>query len=194
MKSIKSFVLGLALVSLVLASGLASATLLETYGRILADFEVEGPTFYATNNSVSSGVNLRETELNEFTTEPGNTSFRDGDFIAFTSGPLNVTGFYPIQFNFQINASTNQPDQQLELRAFTYDQENDKINDILCSTLVTVESSDYQTYTASCQTSGDLSLDKNEGFYWKISGWNTNETVQFNFSLDNSTRFEVSDQ
>jgi hypothetical protein len=168
---------------------LASASVLDYYGKIEGSANVKGPTFYAYPERIED-YKLYKLGINEPPITSGEISFTDGDFIGFATNPLEITSFYPANYKFYVKAKVESPPRGMKLELWVRDNTTGDLKQEICEANVTVTSLEYNTYEASC-SGGSLALSESDGFYWKLYGLTT-ASVNYSIKIDGDTKIEVS--
>jgi hypothetical protein len=174
---------------------IASASVLDYYGKIEGSANVKGPTFYVSNENIT-GTLYKKLLINQPPTEEGEVSFIDAQSQSFGSNSLNVDSFYKPKFNFSVNVKVNDASEPrpLILRVYIWDPSTTKniIQPDICEVMVNITSTSYTSYTATCSGTSPLSLYPNYGFLWEIKGGAGLTDITYTINLDNTTKFEVS--
>jgi len=191
----KKKTIGIGILIGVLLIGIVSAGLVGYLSNMVtATVEVKEPVFYASPIEIPGSVNARELWINKIPNE-SSTNFTDGDFRAFETIALGITKLYPVNYSFYIRTHINNISfsQKLELELYIYDTNTGEIkeDDILCREYITINSEEYEDYSILCE-GNELYLNPQDGLYWKMTGFNTNENVRFYIKLGEMTRIEVS--
>jgi hypothetical protein len=159
-----------------LATGMASAAYLHSYGTVEGDVDVQGP------NLVAAGADdlLISREPDEST-----AYYLRSLQLHFYSSPEIDTDWYPVNATMRVEARAPSGAADLDL-SFVYSnskRENVKV----CSTqTVEVDSSSYRTYNASC--SGEIKGNV-ESFDYYIGNFDPSNDIYVR--ADGDTRIEV---
>ena len=174
---------------------IASARVLDYYGKVEGQAEVKGPTFYASNENITGTLYYKKLLINQPPSTSGEVSFIDGLLQSFGSSSLNVDSFYRPKFDFYVNAKISDATipRPLILRVYIWDPSTTNIiQPAICEVMVNITSTSYNSYTATCSGTSPLSLDPNYGFLWEIKGGAGLASITYSINLDGYTRFEVS--
>jgi hypothetical protein len=164
---------------------IASASVLDYYGKIEGTANVQPPVFYASPNSIG-GVYY---QLLINTIPPtGELTLTDGNVIIFASDSLNVDSWYPAYWTTSINVGTNAINNTLTIQLWILDQ-NYGWKGELCSNVITLDSTDYKTYSVTCHLDS-LSLDPTDRLGLRIGGGGVYSS--YTIKVDGTTRVEVS--
>ncbi len=166
---------------------IASASMLTYYGKAIGIAEVSEPTFYAYPESIEDH-RLYKLGINEPSSTSDEISFIDSEFIGFTTDSLGIASFYPATYSFHIKAKVESPPRNLSLELQIHDSSGNLQNEI-CKAKVTVDSSEYKTYEASC-SADSLALAESDSFYWRVEGLTT-ASVDYSVMIDGDMRIKV---
>jgi hypothetical protein len=170
-----------------LVVSLAYAGVLNYYGKIVGNVNVQPPTFYASYENVAE--NWYRLLINQKPSQTGTIHFTDGNNVMFWSRSLNINSFYPATYTFYIKASATNP-TTLNVRLYIADQDGNQKQEICFSSISNVGNEGI--YTTSC--SGNVStLTSTDTFVWEIKGTGGPAVTNYIYiDLDGSTRIEVS--
>jgi len=178
MKIKSSFVAGIVFLLMI---NLASAGLLDYYGKISASADIEGPTFYASPEE--------KLLINKEPSTHATYEIIDGYAIVFwTEEELGGIDFnYILKADLYIRAKVNNttPPKPLEL-IFGYSDTSNIMHEI-CSSTVYISTEELSNYNAYCDGSAILE-DVNE-FYYKVQG-GADESILYSINTKD-TRVEV---
>ena len=166
-----------------LVVSIAYAGVLSYYGKIVGTVNIQPPIFYASSEGTYPKYKLL---INAPPTSYNEISFYDGTNILFATSPLGITSFYSAIYTFTVKAKANATDYDMTLE-FGVLHKNGRFEPI-CSAIVTINSTDYQIYQASCSAKG-LDLSPDDSFAWRISG--AYESVTYYVMPDGTTKVEV---
>jgi hypothetical protein len=116
---------------------------------------------------MSSG--WKRLNINAFPESIGEVSFTDSNAFVFHTGALGITSFYPAQWKFHVKAKVNSTPTTLYLELWEVDPSDGTVIDKKCEANITLNSTEYETYIATC-TSGKISLDSSHGFGYRLKG------------------------
>jgi len=170
---------------------IASASVLDYYGKIEGSAEVSGPTFYASNENIT-GTLYKKLLINQLPFTSGEVSFIDGLSQSFGSDSLNVDSFYRPKFNFYVETKvddTGEP-RPLILKVSIWNPSTKDTIGSICESILNISS--LANYTATCSGSSPLSLNPSYGFLWEIKGGTGLASITYTIYLNGNTRFEVS--
>lgn len=177
---------------LLLVVGMASANVLDRFGVVSGEADVDGPTFYTAE--IDDSMKLK---INEEPTEEENFPYRqigpDYSSEFFVSPDINEGSWYEMKVDFYVKAKTADDTESGKIQAsFLYDTEN-SVDNLICSEDIYVNSSKYSEEKASCisDQSSEVSLADITGFTYKLEGGRSRE---FNIQADGVTRVEVGAQ
>ena len=161
--------------------GIASAGLIDYFGKITATVEVEGPVFYTAPDELLL--------MNEEPTTHDTYTITDGNAIVFwTEEELDGIDFnYIPKVNLYIRAKVNNetPSKPLEL-IFGYSDTSNTMHEI-CSLKVHISTETLDNYHASCDGSS-IPEDVNE-FYYKMQG-EGDQTIEYGIRTED-TKAEI---
>jgi len=169
---------------------IASASVLTYYGKIIGTADVEGPTFYASNEEIPHTLYYKKLLINQPPTAEGDVSLIDGQSQSFGSDGLNVESFYQPKFNFYVEAKvdTDEP-KPLILTVYTWDTSTTATKEFVCQAILDVSS--LANYTTTCSGSSSLSLSPSYGFLWEIKGGVGLANITYTIYLKGNTKIEV---
>jgi hypothetical protein len=175
---------------------IASAGFLDYYGKIIGTAVVEGPTFYASNENIT-GTFYKKLLINQPPTEEqkGEVSFIDGQSQSFGSNSLNVNSFYRPKFDLNVTAKVNNATipRPILFSVYVWDPLTANIiRPAICEAMISITSTSYVLYTATCSGNSSLSLGPSYGFLWEIKGGTGLTDITYTINLDTTTKFEVS--
>jgi len=175
---------GICTISLVVLISLASATTLDFYGKINSITTIQPPKFYASSEEAIVGYKLL---INSPPATYQEISFSDGSPIVFLTNPLGINSFYPATYSFSVKAKANNLNKVMYLE-FVVVHEDGSYTPV-CSTNITITSTEYQIYEASCD-GPQLTLQPSDKFGWIMKG--AFADVTYYVMPDGSTRIEIS--
>jgi hypothetical protein len=151
-----------------LVISIAYAGVLNYYGKIVGTANVQPPVFIADYSDMSSG--WKRLNINAFPETIGEVSFTDSYAFVFHTGALGITSFYPANWTFYVKAKVDSlPAKTLYLELWEVNPNDGSLIDRKCEVPVTLDSTDYKTYTATC-TLGEISLDPSHGLGYRLMG------------------------
>jgi hypothetical protein len=150
-----------------LVISIAYAGVLNYYGKIEGIANVQPPLFITDYSNISSG--WKRLNINTFPEAIGEVSFTDTNAFVFHTDALGITSFYPAHWKFHVTAKVNSPPQTLYLELWEVDPNGGSIKSKKCEANVTLDSTDYKTYTATC-TLGEISLNPSYGLGYRLMG------------------------
>lgn len=169
---------------LLLAVGMASASVLQSFGVVSGDADVEGPVFYPADDGE------KYLKLNEDPNSDEEISYRTvgpEDVQLFTSNNLGGYQWYPVEADFVIEARTDGDTEKGNLLSeFGYTSDGNSY--AICTAEVFVNSSEYSVHEGSCTGQVNNKVDR---FYVRYKG---GVTEQFAIQSQGETRVEVSVQ
>lgn len=166
--------------------GIVSAGVLGYYGSIEGTAEVEGPTFYASSESLDS-ISYKLL-INQEPTSLGETEFVDGNVKWFITDSLGISSFYPANYTFHIKAKASEKGK-ITAQLQVLDSEGN-IKEHICQANINVTSSKYKVYSNYC-IGDELSLNPGDRIGWIMSDGTLND-VTYHIKMDGNTRIEVS--
>ncbi len=169
---------------LLLVVGMASASVLDSFGVVSGEADVEGPTFWA-----APGGQLW---VNERSDTDGNYEL-DGANLErefFTNYEIDGGSWYPVQLDYYVDAKIrDESDDDSGNLALSLRYDNGDGYESICTQEVLVDSGSYETYSANC--SGSISGQPSK-FQYEIEA--TNENADYRVQAYDVTRVEVSAQ
>ncbi|MHA1329857.1 MAG: hypothetical protein ACTSR2_02155 [Candidatus Hodarchaeales archaeon] len=167
-------------------SNIASALVLNYYGKIKGTADVSGPIFYA---SSEGNFPLYKLSVNTppSTSYQQEISFTDGSTIWFKTDSLGINTFYPATYKFYVKAKASPANYKMFLD-FEIVHSDGSFTSI-CNTEIAIDSTDYKVYPASCN-GAQQTLTSTDSFACKIIG--AVATVNYYVLPDGSTIIEVS--
>jgi hypothetical protein len=154
-------------IAFLLVVSIAYAGVLEYYGKIEGTANVQPPAFIADYSDMSSG--WKRLNINAFPETIGEVSFTDSNAFVFHTGALGITSFYSAHWRFYVKAKVNSPPKTLYLELWEVDPSDGTLINEKCKANVTLDSTEYKTYTATC-TSGEISLNPSYGLGYRLMG------------------------
>lgn len=182
---------GLVLAGFLLAAGMGSASVLDSFGIISGEADVEGPTFY-----VAEIGGEQVLKVNEEPTESENFAYRSigpgYSLEYFTSPDLGEGEWYNMTLDLYVKAKAMDNPGNVEA-VVKYD--NSTQEDItLCIADIYVDSTDdYEEFSSSCQSREESKIDssKIKELTYKLSG---GENKKYHIKPDGVTRIKVNAQ
>jgi hypothetical protein len=170
---------------------IASASVLDYYGKIEGSANVKGPTFYTSNENITDTF-YKKLLINQPPTEEqkGEVSFIDGQSQSFGSNSLNVNSFYRPKFDFSIEAGVSEGERPLILEVYTWNPSTTETKEFICKAILNISS--LGNYTTACSGNNTLSLSPSDGFLWEIKGGVGWTNITYTIYLNGNTKFEVS--
>lgn len=169
---------------LLLVVGMASASVLDNFGEISGEADVEGPTFWAAPGG--------ELLINEQSDTDGNPdldgSTQEREF--FRNLDLNDGEWYPVKLDYFLEAKiTSESTEEKGNMLLSLEYQTEDGFDTICTETVKVNTSSYGEYQASC--TGDISGNVS-GFQYKIEAKNLD--AKYRIQAYDYTRVEVNAQ
>lgn len=163
----------------------AYAGVLEYYGKIVGNANVEGPIFYA---DFSQGKLL----INVLPSESNRTSFNGSNSFFIYTDDITTTNFsYKVKCVFSVKAWSNQDNQKLKLYCRYHN--NESWVDI-CSTDIVISTSP-SVITASCSSQLDALINvTNFGYRFEGQSKDMNVAYYIESNPQGDTKFQVTSQ
>lgn len=170
-----------------LMSNIASALVLNYYGKIKGTADVSPPIFYASYENIA--INWHKLLINQKPQQVGTINFPDANNIMFWSESLNINSFYPATYTFHVKAGATSS-TTLNVRLYIANQDGDWKQNICSSSISNVK--EDNVYTSSCE-GDELILQSTDTLVWEVKGTGGPETTNYiHIDLDGLTRIEVS--
>lgn len=181
----------LVFLGLLLVVGMASASVLDSFGVIGGEAEVTGPTFY-----VAEIEGEQVLKVNEKPEGSENFNYRsigpDYSLEYFTSPDLGDGEWYNMTLDLYVKAKAMDSPGNIQADVI-YDSESET-DVLICSTNIKVTSTDnYEEFSSSCESRPESNIDssKIEKLTYKLSG---GEDKKYHIKPDGVTRVEVNAQ
>lgn len=182
----------LVFVGLMLVVSMASATILDKFGEISGEADVEGPTFYVAEIDGEDVL-----KVNEAPEEDENFLYRklgpDYSNEFFVSPGLEPSSWYNMTVDMYVKAKAVNGTNSGNVQAsFLYDTENQK-DILICSEDIKIDSTDYAEFSNSCSVGEDTNINSDEitNFVYKLDG---GREEAYRIQADGVTRVEVNAQ
>jgi len=176
-----AIMLGIAIFSLVYSG------VLNYYGKIVGNVNVQPPVFYADFSNMPTG--WKKLSINEFPSSSGEVTITDSGSYVFHTNALGISSFYSANWIFYVNAKVTSPPKTLYIELWEVDPSSGDLKNKICETSVTITSSDYNLYSATCSP-GAITLNPSYGLGYVLRG-SAAPTVTYTINIDGSTRIEV---
>lgn len=174
----------LVLSGLLLVVGMASASVLNNYGIISGEADVQGPVFYPADDEEDY---LKINEAPGPDEEISYTTVGPEDVQLFSSTDVGGYQWYPVEARSVVEARTDGDTAEGNLLSeFGYTSNGDSY--VICTAEVFVNSSEYKVHDGSCIGQINNTVDR---FYVRYKG---GVTEQFAIQSQGETRVEVSTQ
>ena len=172
------------LAGVLLAAGMGSANLLDTFGTVSGEADVEGPTFWTD----SSGELL----LEDLGGQTGSTLEQD-ESESWRFEELHGNSWYEMNPDLFLRASitddSSQEEVEVELELRYIDEEGTARPESSCESTVTIDDQDTNNYDTDCESDfSDLDV---YGFRYQVAN---NQGGEIRFSQGSDTRVEVNAQ
>jgi hypothetical protein len=179
-------------IAFLLVISIAYAGVLNYYGKIVGNVNVQGPIFYAsTDNIDGSYYRLYVNNLPEG--KKGNISFDDSTTLYFVTKPLGVTGWYAANWTIKVNIGTNNTVNNKVLVFLDFvegvDGNYSSKASICTRQEITLDSTTNKTYEIVCPSSEITGLSPSDMLQLTIYG--TGPTSEYTLYVDGTTRVEV---
>lgn len=176
------------LAGVLLAAGMGSANLLDSFGMVSGEADVEGPTFYIAEIDDEDVLKINEAPSSD--EEINARKLTDGFGTEFfTSDEVSPAEWYEMnpEFFVEVRADSDEDEGDNIEVSLLYDTQ-DSSDNLICSENIQVnDSDDYKVLSADC--SGDPEHDEIERFKYKLTGGSDSE-----FWINDDTRVEVNAQ
>jgi len=176
---------------LLLVVGMASASVLDSFGVISGEADVEGPTFYVAEIDEDQVL-----KVNEEPAESENFDYRsigpDYSLEYFTSPDLGEGEWYNMTLDLYVKGKAMDSPGNIEAEVM-YDSESEQ-DILICSTNIMVDSTEtYKEFSSSCDSKEASEIDSSsiEELTYKLEGGGDKK---FNIKPDGVTRVEVNAQ
>ena len=164
----------MASVLVVMLIGIASAGVLDYFGKISGEVVVSGPVFYATGEHIEGDIPtvIYGMSTNEIPDVDVITNLTNGYTMILTTDSLGVEYFYKPRFDMNIKAKSNNgiEGNDLFLEVWVLDEDY-KYEYRICETKINIKAvSSFTNYDAYCKGDDELFLEETDRFGLKISG------------------------
>ena len=182
MKKLIIAIIGILIVSI------GSAGLLQYYGKIVGNVNVQPPVFYASKDSISS--NLYSLQINQKPQSEDTITITDGNSVYFITGEIGVTSFYKGNWHFYIKGKANSGSSTTLWLEFYVPQDatNYWVQKVkICEPIslsIGIDEKVYDVINTNCSRLSNLS--PSDRFVWKITG-----PVNISITSNGETRIEV---
>lgn len=183
----KAFKLSMVLAGLLLVLGISSASVLDSFGVISGESDVEGPTFYVANGDrLVAGQNFDSGD--HFT----NGVLSDRETVYFDSSDLPESDWYPVELNYSIQAEIDASESDVEFADIdaTLRGKKNKESYKICTGEFRVNvTEDKKVFSDTCKGQLSTEVDQLELEYNLIT-----ENTRVQYAATGDTKVEVNAQ
>jgi hypothetical protein len=172
-------------IAFLLFVSIAYAGVLEYYGKIVGNVNVQPPTFYADSSPLQTGGVYYKMKINEVGS--GTVSLQDGNRVLFVTDSLGITSWYPAKWIVKIKVYSPSTDGGLSTIRIKKVRQNLLAEDTICEWEAIPLTQGNNSIQENC-TTGQISFTSTDRFGLEIVGGGG---LTYTIYTDGLTRVEV---